>query len=190
MDVDERIVAEAGTLRPDRGQEAEFRALFDEHAGYVHKSLLRLGVHRRDAEDLTHEVFVAVLRRWDAFDASRPPRPWLFAFALRIASSYRQSAYVRRTALEDTEASAEAVAEARVHEQEQVDLVHRALDSLDDAKRVVFVMFELDERPAHEIARELDIPQNTVFSRLRSARHEFADAVLRLRKRAPVRSAS
>jgi DNA-directed RNA polymerase specialized sigma24 family protein len=41
-------------------------------------------------------------------------------------------------------------------------------------------MFELDERTAADIATELGIPQNTVFSRLRTARLEFTQAVKRL----------
>ncbi len=80
---------------PARQPEA-FRGIFDAHAGYVMKSLKRLGVRPADVEDLTHEVFLAVLRRWEAYDRARPVRPWLFAFALRVASAYRQSAYVRR----------------------------------------------------------------------------------------------
>jgi len=65
--------------------EGEFRALFDAHGVYVMKSLRRLGVRPGDVEDLTHEVFLTVLRKWDTYDATRPPRPWLFAFALRMA---------------------------------------------------------------------------------------------------------
>lgn len=159
-----------------------FRRLFDTHADYVMKSLRRLGVRPGDVEDLTHEVFFAVLTRWSAYDADRPPRPWLFAFALRVASAYRQSAYIRRVTFEGE--GAEPVrahtAEHLFSERQEVQLVYRALDTLDDDKRIVFTMFELDERTAADIAAELGISQNTIFSRLRAAREEFAAAVKRL----------
>jgi RNA polymerase sigma-70 factor (ECF subfamily) len=167
-----------------------FRALFDAHAEYVMKSLRRLGVRPGDVEDVAHEVFLAVLRRWDAFDPARPARPWLFGFALRFASAYRGSAYVRRERLEEGEAGQTRTSEQLFLEREESKLVYLALDALDHDKRVVFTMFELDERPAVEIAAELGIPQNTVFSRLRAAREEFASAVKRLSLRSPRLSVS
>jgi RNA polymerase sigma-70 factor (ECF subfamily) len=163
--------------------DGQFRALFDAHSVYVMKSLRRLGVRSGDVEDLTHEVFLAVLRKWDTFDPTRPPRPWLFAFALRMASAYRQSAYIRREGFETPEGADRdkvASAESLLAEQQESALVYRALAALDYDKRVVFTMFELDERTAADIAAELGIPQNTVFSRLRAAREEFTQAAKRL----------
>jgi DNA-directed RNA polymerase specialized sigma24 family protein len=46
-------------------------------------------------------------------------------------------------------------------------------------------MFEIDERTAADIAAELGISQNTVFSRLRAAREEFASSVRRLSLQPP-----
>jgi RNA polymerase sigma-70 factor, ECF subfamily len=165
---------------------SEFREIFETQADYVMKSLRRLGVRPGDVEDLTHEVFLTVLRKWDTFDPARPPRPWLFAFALRMASAYRQSAYIRRERFEEPEEASRAPsAETLVSEQQDSALVYRSLDALDDEKRIVFTMFELDERTASDIALELGIPQNTVFSRLRAARQEFTKAVHRLKSEPP-----
>jgi RNA polymerase sigma-70 factor, ECF subfamily len=44
----------------------------------------------------------------------------------------------------------------------------------------VFVMAELDGYTAPEIAGALELPLNTVYSRLRTARQEFTTAVRRL----------
>jgi RNA polymerase sigma-70 factor, ECF subfamily len=68
----------------------------------------------------------------------------------------------------------------------QADLrrvVIEALSALDDDRRAVFVMHELDELPAPEIADALGIPVNTVYSRLRVARERFAQALERLKAR-------
>jgi RNA polymerase sigma-70 factor (ECF subfamily) len=54
------------------------------------------------------------------------------------------------------------------------------LDELEPERREVFVMFEIDERPMDEIARDLQVPLTTVVSRLRLARRDFEAAVRRI----------
>lgn len=170
--------------------DADFRAFFNAHAEYVMKSLRRLGVRPGDVDDLTHEVFLAVLRKWSSYDPARPPRPWLFAFAMRMASGYRNSAYIRRESFEDPGLSHAVNPERLFAEREASSLVYRALDTLDLDKRIVFTMFELDERTAADIATELGISQNTVFSRLRAAREAFTRAVQRLSREPAQRMSS
>jgi RNA polymerase sigma-70 factor (ECF subfamily) len=57
------------------------------------------------------------------------------------------------------------------------------LDALDDDLRVVFVLAELEELTAPEIAGLIGVPLGTVASRLRRAREEFNKSVKRLRAR-------
>jgi RNA polymerase sigma-70 factor (ECF subfamily) len=52
----------------------------------VLRSLQRLGVPPADLEDVAHDVFVVVYRRWADFDRDRPVRPWLFGIAFRTAA--------------------------------------------------------------------------------------------------------
>jgi DNA-directed RNA polymerase specialized sigma24 family protein len=70
---------------PDRPDD-QFRALYEAELAYVMRSLRRLGVPERELQDLAHDVFVVVYRRWAEFDRSRAARPWLFGIALRTAS--------------------------------------------------------------------------------------------------------
>jgi RNA polymerase sigma-70 factor (ECF subfamily) len=67
--------------------------------------------------------------------------------------------------------------------EEATHLVDRLLEELDDAKRAVFVLAELEQMTAPEIALALGTPLNTVYSRLRLARQEFAAAAARHRAR-------
>jgi RNA polymerase sigma-70 factor (ECF subfamily) len=48
----------------------------------------------------------------------------------------------------------------------------KALDSLDDAKRAVFVLVDIEELPVDEVARIMEIPTKTVYSRLYVAREK------------------
>ena len=62
---------------------------------------------------------------------------------------------------------------------ERRQLVLRALDTLDLDRRAVFVMHELDGCTMPEIATVLAAPLNTLYSRLRLAREQFATFVRR-----------
>ncbi len=165
--------------------DAFFRSTFENQASYVWASLARLGVRERDREDLVSEVFVRVHRESAAYDHARPIRPWLFAFAVRVASEYRKSARFRREVLAGTDDEHEhtdpaETADLKIERTEGRALVQAALEELDFDKRVVFVMHELDDTKVPEIAQTLGLAEGTAYSRLRAARTEFASAVRRL----------
>ena len=165
---------------------AFFRTVFDTEYDYVHHSLRRLGVAERDLEDVAHDVFVQVYKNLARYDRSRPLKPWLFAFAFRLASDYRRLAR-HRTELGLAEDGAPSTslapsAEERAVEREAAGLVGAALDAMSLEQRAVFVMYEVDEIPMKEIAESLGIPANTAYSRLRLAREVFAEHAAKNRR--------
>ncbi|MBL8741090.1 MAG: RNA polymerase sigma factor [Myxococcales bacterium] len=153
----------------------DFRTLFERELGYVLETLRRLGVARADAEDMAHDVFVAVLKQYDAYDPTRPIKPWLFGFAFRIASQYRKKA--RRTEpLEEPERLMDSAArpDAAYAIARKRRMVQLALEEIELDRRAVFVMHDIDGSTGEDIARALEIPLGTVYSRLRLAREDFA----------------
>lgn len=163
-----------------------FEAVFDAEFGYVWTSLRRLGVPERDLEDLAHDVFVEVHRRFDDYDPARPIRPWLFAFAFRFASDYRRRARNRFEMLHDAPPDRGHTDDAHraLEERQARDLVLRALEGIDDEdQRAVFIMYEIDEVPMRDIASAMNIPLNTGHSRLRLAREAFRRAVRAIEQR-------
>ncbi|HTQ48813.1 MAG TPA: sigma-70 family RNA polymerase sigma factor [Polyangiaceae bacterium] len=164
----------------------DLRALFTMHAPYVWNSLRRLGVPPADLEDLTHDVFIQVQGHLGEYDPTRAARPWLFGFAFRIASQYRRRAYRRHeTSAEVAAAKAvdpAALPDQRIAIEQDRRLVLEALEAIPLERRAVLVLYEIDGVSMEEIARTLGIPVNTAYSRLRTARAEFATAVKRLRR--------
>jgi RNA polymerase sigma-70 factor (ECF subfamily) len=168
----------ATALSPTEVDRREFRALFERECGYVLASLRRLGVAERDCEDVGNEVFVRVFARMGELDRSRSPRPWLFAFCVRLASDYRKLKRHEIELLGDRDApQTGGGAEEDVARMEARRVASRALERLDIDKRAVFVLHDIDETPIPEIARALAIPEGTAYSRLRAARAEFTAAV-------------
>lgn len=107
---------------------------------------------------------------------------WVFAIAVRVASEYRRrTTRGRAEAFDDTIADA-APSPARQSEvQESVRLLHTILAELDEKKRAVFVLSELEQLSAPEIAQVLGTNLNTVYSRLRAAKKHFDAALSRRR---------
>ncbi len=160
----------------------DLQALFKMHSGYVWNSLRRLGVPTPDLEDLTHDVFLRVHGNLDQYDPGRPIRPWLFGFAFRVASQHRRRAHRRHDHAAEVDAIADPhpLADHALAAEEDRRLVAAALGRVPLERRAVFVLYEIDDVGVDEIARALEIPANTVYSRLRAARAEFADAVRKL----------
>lgn len=163
--------------------------LYDEHADYVHRSLRRLGVPRQNLSDALQDVFVVVHRRLAELDPSRPARPWLFVVAMGIARNHRR--VLRRKAPESAGrlhgadpdqigGRFEEPLDRAVHA-ERMETLYRLLDTLDEEKRAVFVLSEIEERTIPEIADTLGINLNTAYARLRAARQKFESALARLR---------
>jgi RNA polymerase sigma-70 factor (ECF subfamily) len=166
----------------DRPAIVSFESIFEAEFDYVWNSLYRLGVHERDLEDVTHDVFLDVHRRFADYDPVRHVRPWLFAFAFRAASDYRRRAHQRWEIIAEVDCGDRApLADEQLALRDDLRLVRAALEKIALERRAVFIAHDIDGCPVPEIANNLSIPVNTAYSRLRLARSEFAQAVARLR---------
>jgi RNA polymerase sigma-70 factor (ECF subfamily) len=161
--------------------------LYDRHADYVYQSLRRLGVPRTSLPDALQDVFVIVHRRLSELDTSGSPKPWLFVLAMGVARNHR-----RRQRRKEPERAHSCVDPDRLGGRfeepferaahaERVTLFYKLLESLDDDKRAVFVLAELEELTVPEIAETLTLNVNTAYARLRAARERFEKALSRFR---------
>jgi RNA polymerase sigma-70 factor (ECF subfamily) len=161
-----------------------YRAFYAENVRYVWRSLRRLGVAERDCEDLTQDVFVAVHRHFHERDPERPTKPWLFGFAFRIALGHKRKATTTKEIPTDSEGMNDVGDSSRdvgkaMSARDAYLLVHDALAELPIEQRAIVILHELDEVAVPAIAKELDVPVNTVYSRLRLGRERFRAAIER-----------
>ena len=85
---------------------------------------------------------------------------------------------LRRSAQVHIAFSPERLAEGRAIEAEKRRRVLDALHRMSFERRAVLIMHDLDGFTAPEMARELDVPLNTVYSRIRLARRELREVML------------
>ncbi|MEM9452583.1 MAG: sigma-70 family RNA polymerase sigma factor [Myxococcota bacterium] len=153
----------------------DISSVYEAHFEYVWNNLRRLGVEAADLEDAVHDVFVVAHRRRHEFRGTSSMRTWLFGIARRVARDHRRRHFRHRRRL-DAVRNATPTSSPREPPQEQAAssaLLRRFLDSLDEGKRSVFILSELEQMTGREVAVALQLNPNTVASRLRAARQAF-----------------
>jgi RNA polymerase sigma-70 factor, ECF subfamily len=148
------------------------RQIFETHAAFVLRLVRRLGVRPNDVEDVAQEVFVIVHRRRADLQTGVQVRSWLFGISRRVVANYRRQVQ-RRQELPSPQLDALPVACDQVDQLESARDRARlevALTRLDDDKREVFALFELEGVDMREVAEMVGCPLNTAYSRLYAAR--------------------
>lgn len=166
--------------------EFDVAAIYDSHFDFVWRVLRRLGVQPYQLEDAVQDVFVVVQRRLADFEQRSSVKTWLFGIALRVAKDQRR-AHGKR-GVEVPEADVVLIGSSKdpdeaAQQAEAAALLQSLLDELDDDRRAVFVMTELEGFTAPEIAETIGVGLNTVYSRLRLARRDLEQALQRFRAR-------
>ncbi len=187
-------VSEDSEPSPARSEEASactFEGVYDTYFPFVWRSTRRLGVPERAVDDVVQDIFVVVHRRLPDFEGRSSVKTWLFGIVLRTVRDHRRTLRRKPGQLGAPECSGtdgdmeslSAPNDDGPHESaakaQAVRLLHVLLDTLDDEKREVFVLAELEQMAVPEIAKAIDVNANTVYARLRAARHAFDEALAR-----------
>lgn len=165
---------------------AELANLLSEHHGRVYNVIFRMVSNRDDADELTQDVMLKVVKNADQFRGEAQPTTWITRIAINAAISHLRKRRTRRAvSLEsngqatDDEAGSlrTCLADHRepdglssVEQSEEVARLQRAIASLDDDFRSVLVLRDIDEMDYAQIAETLEIKVGTVKSRLFRAR--------------------
>jgi RNA polymerase sigma-70 factor, ECF subfamily len=138
-------------------------------------------VRRHDvADDVTQEAFIRAHKALGSFDIDRPFGPWICRIAANLAINHVRSPASRGEPLPEGHAeqpSLDPGPEAGVLEREGQQILRRALETLPEEQRVVFVLRVQEELSYREIADALDVSLGTVMSRLSRARDKLRGAL-------------
>jgi RNA polymerase sigma-70 factor (ECF subfamily) len=157
--------------------------IYDAHFDFVWRNACRLGVPEASADDVVQDVFMVVQRRLGDFNGRVQMRAWIFGILVRVARGYRRSfrrkaarcvPFEQEASYDTSEAQANAPTPIDLAERaERVRLLNTLLDQLDEDKRALLILSELEQCTLREIAVLLDSNTNTIYSRLRAARQAF-----------------
>jgi RNA polymerase sigma-70 factor (ECF subfamily) len=124
-------------------------------------------------------VFVVVHRKLGEFEGRSEVRTWLYGICLRVAADHRRRAHVRheRPHPDPTEGVAASPALRPDARTEARSTLQSLLDELDDDKRAVLVLYELEGLTMKEVAAAVGCPLQTAYSRLHAARERITALV-------------
>ncbi|HET9954786.1 MAG TPA: RNA polymerase sigma factor [Polyangiaceae bacterium] len=152
----------------------DFDSVFKANARYIWRSLRYLGVREADLEDVCQEVFVTAFRKLPSFEGRSSVRTWLYGICLRVASDFRRRAHVvRERPYAEPFAESPTLGSEPQGNLEARHLLTSLLSQLDDDKREVLVLYEVEGFTMKEVAEILGCPQQTAYSRLYAAREKL-----------------
>jgi RNA polymerase sigma-70 factor (ECF subfamily) len=163
--------------RYHQGDAGAMDLLVDRHAGTVYAFVYRFLPDPSQAEDLTQEVWLKVIRYVGGFEGRARFTTWLFRVARNVCLDHLRSQKRRaRVPREDGDPFALDEIQAKgapppehASNRELAAQVAEAVAHLPDNQREVFVLREEAQLTFREIALALDLPRDTVKSRMRYA---------------------
>ena len=153
---------------------AAFGELVRRHQAFVHGAAMRIVRNPVLAEDLAQEAFVRAFKAKDRFRGDAAVRTWLYRIATNLAlnavTRTRESPVLTDDHLlrATTPGPADEVIDA-----DQRRRVREAVAGLPEHFRLPLVLCEYEGMSYEAIAERLDIPLNTVRTRIHRARAEL-----------------
>ena len=164
-------------LRMRSGDERAFVALYRRRQAAIYRFALHISGSAAFAEDVTQEVFLALIRQQCGFDPQRGTLSgYLFGIARKLVLRHLERG--RSDVALETDLESSALPELMVNDDPLVDLIERegievlrrSVLALPRRYREVVVLCDLEEVDYGEAALVLGCPIGTVRSRLHRAR--------------------
>ena len=159
-------------------------AIYDRYAPQVERWARRLAGPQLDAEDLLHDIFLVVMRRWPEFRGEAKLTTWLFRITQQVVRWRRRNVAIRRWLWGrhgqdslDARASVPTPIE-ELERREQNLRLYAALDHLPEKYRTTLVLFALEGLSGEQIAELTESEVNAVWVRLHRARAKLADLLV------------
>jgi RNA polymerase sigma-70 factor (ECF subfamily) len=182
--LDQRIITLVKRFR--EGDEAAFDELAPLAGRMAYHLALRSVADATLAEEISQEALVRLYRHVSEIAGEGAFKTWFYRIVLNLVHDH-----YRRTVRHDAATTAlEEIRtlEQRSHAEPLSDMerdglrlaLQEALASLDEKHREAFLMKEVEGMSHAEIAKVLDVPEGTVWSRLSYARRALQDKLRRM----------
>ena len=161
-------------MRVKEGDLTALGQIFERHHGRIYRFCLRMVGNGPAAEDLVQEIFLRMNRYCRRLRSDSNFQAWMYRLARNVCNDHLRKSQRESGDLEaiPEPVSADPGAAELMQRDEEVNLLHRALDRLPEKKREVLILSRFERHKYEEIARLLDCSVGTVKVRVhRAVRH-------------------
>ena len=170
---------------------AAFEALVRANQDRVYDFCVRMLADREEAFDLTQEIFISIHQHLDQFRADAKLTTWIYRIArnhclnrlkyLKRRGRGRSEEYGETNELSITEAlGGTARPDDAMATRKDRELVHKAIEQLDEDQRALVVLRDVEGLSYEEIMEITELAEGTVKSRLHRAREKLAGILVKL----------
>lgn len=174
----EKCVVPADKSAPMKheSQRERFERIAAHHVDVAFRVARRSGVPRSHVDDVIQEAFLVVGKRLHDV-ALHSERAFVAAVTVRVAANWRRAEARRGEALQrlpDAWSEDESgLPDMGAQRSQGLALLDQALATMTEQQREVFILTELEQLTAREIAEALHLAEAAVVSRLRRSREVF-----------------
>ena len=150
----------------------EFEGVVNDHWAEVFRLGILMFADETEAEEVAQQTFFKAYTAWDSFEGRSSVRTWLFRIAINVCR--RNLTSRKRYQGERLDRDIElAHPETDPREEQMKETVMQALRQLAPPHRLILTLFCIEGMKHQEIARIVDVPEGTVWSRLHKAKQEL-----------------
>jgi RNA polymerase sigma-70 factor, ECF subfamily len=157
------------------GDHAAMRCLYTRHNDRVFRFIVRLVTDASRAEDIVSEVFIDIWSQADRFEGRSQVSTWILSIArykalsALLAQRRRRLAELDDTAMELIEDTADTPEQSLLNQDCRAQL-HTCLAQMSREHREVIDLVYYHEKSVAEVAKIIQMPRNTVKTRMFYAR--------------------
>jgi len=157
------------------GDVTKLGILFERHHRTLYNFFLRLTGDRQGSEDMVQEVFLRMLKYRHTYRGENGFGVWMYRIARNVRADHFRKPK-REVPMHEEEyepISREFIASESMEREQEVDLLHQALNRLTDDKREVLLLSRFQNLKYDEIAEMLGCAVGTVKARVHRAIKEL-----------------
>lgn len=151
------------------GDQSAYRRLYDAHVEGLFRFLMQFSENRAEVKDWVQQAFIKAFENLDGFDGRSGFSTWLWRIAINEMKMSRRGA-LRFDQMED-------LPDERTDRSglppETLMTMRSEIDNLDERKRMVLLLYEVEGYSHREIARMLEVGESTSRTILTRAKSEL-----------------
>lgn len=165
-------------LRAQQGDAQAAGTLYTVFAPRVYRYVSYRTPTPTDAEDLTADVFIRMVRSLPTFQITEVPfEAWLYRIAAaRVADFYRRAGRLPQIHLSEAMPSGDLIPEDEIQQRQLIDTVRQALLQLSDEHQTILILRFVERKSHEEVALILDKSMTAV----KSAQHRALNHLAKL----------